>query len=69
MEMWEDILSDYIGKLGDECWLVLEQVFIAALDCKNMDVANSCLSRLNHQFPNSTRVMRLKAMKYEALER
>lgn len=63
------MLANYFGKLGDEGWLVLEQVFIAALDCKNMEVANFCLSKLNQEFPESFRVKRLKAMKYEALER
>lgn len=63
------MLANNLGKLGDEGWLVLEQVFIAALDCHNMEVANFCLSKLNQEFPESLRVKRLKAMKYEALER
>nr|CAG4635036.1 EOG090X0CGE [Alona affinis] len=63
------VLSNHLGRLGDEGWLILEQVFIASLDCHNMEVANSCLSKLNHQFPDSLRVRRLKAMMYEAMER
>nr|SVE74416.1 EOG090X0CGE [Daphnia barbata] len=69
VELWNEVLSTNFGKLGDEGWLVLEQVFIAALDCHNMEVANFCLSKLNQEFPDSMRVKRLKAMKYEALER
>lgn len=68
VDLWKDVLSNYFSKLGDEGWLVLEQVFIAALDCHNMEVANSCLTKLNQEFPDSLRVKRLKAMKYEALE-
>ena len=69
VELWESTLSAYFDKLGDEGWLVLEQVFVAALDCHNMEVANFCLSKLNQEFPESLRVKRLKAMKYEALQR
>lgn len=66
VELWEKFLSNSIGKLGDEGWLVLEQVLIAALDCGNTDLADSCLSELSRQFPGSLRVMRLRAMKYSA---
>nr|SVE75359.1 EOG090X0CGE [Daphnia dolichocephala] len=69
VDLWTEVLATNFGKLGDEGWLVLEQVFIAALDCHNMEVANFCLSKLNQEFPDSMRVKRLKAMKYEALER
>nr|CAG4642002.1 EOG090X0CGE [Eurycercus lamellatus] len=69
VDLWQAILSNHINRLGDEGWLVLEQVFIAGLDCHNMEVANFCLSKLNQEFPDSLRVKRLKAMKYEAMER
>nr|SVE77226.1 EOG090X0CGE [Daphnia lumholtzi]SVE78467.1 EOG090X0CGE [Daphnia lumholtzi] len=69
VDLWKEVLVNHFSKLGDEGWLVLEQVFIAALDCHNMEVANFCLSKLNQEFPDSMRVKRLKAMKYEALER
>nr|SVE84484.1 EOG090X0CGE [Daphnia pulex] len=69
VDLWNEVLANHFGKLGDEGWLVLEQVFIAALDCHNMEVANFCLSKLNQEFPDSLRVKRLKAMKYEASEK
>lgn len=69
VDLWKEVLANHFGKLGDEGWLVLEQVFIAALDCHSMEIANFCLSKLNQEFPDSMRVKRLKAMKYEALER
>lgn len=67
VELWQSILANHVGKLGDEGWLVLEQVFIAALDCNNTKVASSCLTELEKQFPNSLRVKRLEAMKFEAM--
>nr|CAG4646537.1 EOG090X0CGE [Macrothrix elegans] len=69
VDLWQRVLANNFGKLGDEGWLVLEQVFIAALDCHNMEVSNYCLSKLNKEFPDSCRVKRLQAMKYEALKR
>nr|CAG4648206.1 EOG090X0CGE [Moina brachiata]SVE93234.1 EOG090X0CGE [Moina brachiata] len=68
VDLWQNVLSNYLGKLGDEGWLVLEQVFVAALDCHNIQLANNCLSKLNQQFPGSLRVKRLKALKFSALE-
>ena len=59
---------EHANKLGDELWTVYEQVFIASLDYGRMDLANSCLSALHQQFPNSLRVKRLKGMRLEALE-
>nr|CAG4638705.1 EOG090X0CGE [Cyclestheria hislopi] len=69
VELWENVLQNHFNKLSDEGWLVLEQVFVAALDCHNMKVANNCLTRLDNEFPGSLRVRRLKAMKFEALEK
>lgn len=33
VELWEDIVCDSQHRLGDEIWVVLEQVCIAAIDC------------------------------------
>uniref|UniRef100_T1IPG5 ER membrane protein complex subunit 2 n=1 Tax=Strigamia maritima TaxID=126957 RepID=T1IPG5_STRMM len=68
VEKWESVLSSHINKLGDEKWVVYEQVCIAALDCNRIDVAQSCLKKLNKQFPGSLRVTKLRAMELEALE-
>ena len=46
-----------------------EQVFIAALHLNKLDIANECLNKLLYRFPNSNRVKRLNAMKYEAYGR
>ena len=49
--------------------MVEEQVFVAALDCNRMDVADQCLLSLKNKFPDSLRVAKLRGMKLEALER
>uniref|UniRef100_A0A1B6CSS1 ER membrane protein complex subunit 2 n=1 Tax=Clastoptera arizonana TaxID=38151 RepID=A0A1B6CSS1_9HEMI len=69
VDIWETTLQRKVHKLGDEQYLVLEQVFTAALDCNRMDVAEDCLDTLSVQFPNSVRIDRLKALKLEAQER
>lgn len=46
---------------------MLEQVYLAALDCHNIEVADSCLTILGREFPQSLRVRRLLAMRCEAL--
>jgi hypothetical protein len=33
LEIWEDVICDSQHRLGDEIWVVLEQVCIAAIDC------------------------------------
>ncbi|CAG9769441.1 unnamed protein product [Ceutorhynchus assimilis] len=54
--------------LGNEKYLILEQVCIAALDCHILYVAKNCIETLAKEFPNSLRVRRLQAMFYEAKE-
>ncbi len=57
------------GVLGDEHWMVLEQVAVAAMDVHRKDVVDRCLRELKRQFDlDSFRVRRLYAMRYEMLE-
>jgi len=49
-----------------ESWDVREQVFLAALDLHELEVAESLLKELETQFPESQRVMRLRGHFYEA---
>lgn len=59
-----------INKLdGNEKHLVLEQVFLAALDCGLYDTAEECLGTMQAEFPGSLRVQKYKAMLLESLER
>ncbi|XP_059475667.1 ER membrane protein complex subunit 2-like isoform X2 [Neocloeon triangulifer] len=64
IDMWLLTLKPMAHKLGDE---LLEQVYLAALDCHKMDVADSCLTILGREFPQSLRVRRLLAMRCEVL--
>ncbi|KAK9830222.1 hypothetical protein WJX72_010425 [[Myrmecia] bisecta] len=46
----------------DELWLVMEQVAMAAMDCKATDLANSLVFAIRSHFPNSLRGERLMSM-------
>ncbi|XP_037085176.1 ER membrane protein complex subunit 2-like isoform X2 [Pollicipes pollicipes] len=69
VQLWEERLGANVHKLGDEKWMVLEQVAVAALDMHKMTVAEDCLMMLAKRFPGSQRVRKLKALRLEALER
>lgn len=67
VDLGECLIYDYASKLGDELWLLYEQVCIAAYDCNRIDLAVTCLRALDKQFPRANRVLKLKAMRKEAL--
>uniref|UniRef100_H2N2F6 ER membrane protein complex subunit 2 n=1 Tax=Oryzias latipes TaxID=8090 RepID=H2N2F6_ORYLA len=69
VEVGEELISEHASKLGDDIWIIYEQVMIAALDCSRDDLALTCLQELRKQFPDSHRVKRLAGMRLEALER
>ncbi|KAG5670939.1 hypothetical protein PVAND_001168 [Polypedilum vanderplanki] len=69
VQIFEYCLADKIKKLGTERLIILEQVFVAALDCSRIKLAEDCIRVLISEFPESLRVMKLKAMLLEALER
>uniref|UniRef100_A0A3B3SQV0 ER membrane protein complex subunit 2 n=1 Tax=Paramormyrops kingsleyae TaxID=1676925 RepID=A0A3B3SQV0_9TELE len=69
VDVGEELLNEHASKLGDDIWIIYEQVMIAALDCSRDDLAVSCLQELKRQFPGSHRVKRLAGMRLEALER
>ena len=66
VEMGSLALSKFAGGLGDERWVICEQVFVAALDTGNDALANSCLATLMDKFPESSRVKRLVGIQCEA---
>ncbi|CAK8697454.1 ER membrane protein complex subunit 2-like [Clavelina lepadiformis] len=66
VDLGERLVRKYSSKLGDELWLVCEQVFIAALDVDRDDVADMCLEKLSSNFPKSSRVMKLQGMMLES---
>lgn len=69
VQIFECCLSDRVKKLGAERLVILEQVFIAALDCGRIKLAEDCICVLISEFPESLRIMKHKAMLLEALER
>ncbi|ESP03354.1 hypothetical protein LOTGIDRAFT_205044 [Lottia gigantea] len=66
VKLWEGFVIHQSHKLGDELWLVYEQVCIAALDCQRLDLAEECIEALKYKFSDSMRVERLRGMLYEA---
>ncbi|EDW85169.1 uncharacterized protein Dwil_GK12757 [Drosophila willistoni] len=68
VQLWVAVLEDKLHKTGNERHLILEQVIIAALDTARFDIAAQCTKQLSIEFPGSLRVMKFKAMRYEALE-
>lgn len=60
------LVTDFFSNLGEEKWVVLEQVFLAALDCGDFQLSDTCLKKLQIQFPGSCRVQRLKGIQHEA---
>jgi len=69
IELWTEILSKRnLSSLGDEKWLILEQVFKSALHCSKQSIACQCLEQLEKQFKTtSRRVTTLNAMYFESI--
>jgi len=68
VEIGEKVINKTSYSLfNDEIWLICEQLCTAALDVCKFDVAEQCLSKLKQNFPNSIRVMKLEAMRLEAI--
>ncbi|XP_065199203.1 ER membrane protein complex subunit 2-like [Sycon ciliatum] len=68
LALGQDLITEQGTKLGDELWTVYEQVFIAALDCKQNVLATAYLRELSRKFPGSKRVALLRGMSLEALQ-
>eukprot|EP00752_Nemacystus_decipiens_P009223 g8238.t1 len=54
------------SSLGDELWVIHEQMVTAALDTGDVATANEHLDVLRNKFPGSQRVQRLEGMQCEA---
>ncbi len=69
VQLWATTLSKHnLSSLGDEKWLILEQVFKSALHCSKQFIARQCLEQLEKQFKiTSRRVTTLNAMYYESI--
>ena len=70
LAIWEDGLSSSLEELGDEKWMVLEQVCVAGLDMNRPDIFIVCFTKLVEKFgASSLRIRRLQAMRLEMEER
>lgn len=70
IELWKNVLSKYdLTSLGDEKWLILEQVFKSALHCSQLSIADDCLNQLRKQFKSTShRLKILQAMYDESID-
>ncbi|CAF1421514.1 unnamed protein product [Adineta ricciae] len=70
VDLWTDVLAKRnLSSLGDEKWLILEQVFKSALHCSKQSIARHCLDQLEKQFKStSRRVTTLNAMYHESID-
>jgi len=70
VQFWEEGLDTSVEQFGDEKWMVLEQVTIAAIDMNRPDIVAECLGQLIKQFGESSlRIKRLLAMRLEMDEK
>lgn len=69
VDLWTGNLSRRnLSSLGDEKWLILEQVFKSALHCSKQSIARQCLEQLEKQFKTTShRVTTLNAMYFESI--
>eukprot|EP00667_Euglena_gracilis_P014609 EG_transcript_15154 len=65
----QQLLKHYAKSLGDEVWVITEQVLMASLDCRCIPDAEECWARLATRFSeDSRRVRRLHGLILEAKE-
>jgi len=70
VQAWEEGLHSAVQDYGDEQWMVIEQVCVAALDTNRGEIVTECLEKLVEKFGSSSlRVRRLVAMKLEMAEK
>jgi len=69
IDLWTTLVGAHSSKLGDEKWMILEQVFIAALDIHNYDIADDVMYELKTRFPHSERVRYLQVLRLQAREK
>jgi len=69
VDLWMKVLGSKTSKLGDEKWMILEQVAIASLDVHNYGIAEDTMTELKDRFPDSDRVRFLQVLRLQALQR
>ena len=70
IDIYEAFIQTSTNDLGEEKWMVLEQVIIAACDTHRDDIAEDCIKELSTMFdPNtSLRMLRIRSMYAEMHE-
>jgi len=54
LECGVGLLKKFRGRLGDDYYIILEELFYAALDCQKLDFALQCFDNLRAKFGNNT---------------
>ncbi|CAF0755760.1 unnamed protein product [Rotaria sordida] len=61
-------LQCHLSTLGDEKWLILEQVFKSALHCSKKSMAYQCLEQIEKKFQKTSPLLiTLSAMYFESI--
>jgi len=60
------LISNFKGKLGDEYYLVLEDLFHAAIECQQFEVAKFALTKLKEKFENAPKILKLNGIYKES---
>lgn len=68
LDLWTNVLSKHnLSPLGDEKWLILEQIFKSALHSSRQSLASDCLQQLTNRFKSTShRISILRAMLHES---
>ncbi|KRX82101.1 ER membrane protein complex subunit 2-B, partial [Trichinella sp. T6] len=66
LDIWENVIEPAARNLDDERWAVYEQVYIAAIDCADVEIASSTLTAMHKKFQKSERLVRLQGLCLEA---
>jgi len=67
MEAGLKLLKNHKGKLGDEYYIVLEQIFYSALELEQHDIAHLALSRLREKFSDTAKTKKMNGIYHEAM--
>jgi len=61
------LIQSFRGRLGDEYFLVLEDIFHAAIECQQFEIAKFALTKLKDKFDNAHKILKLNGTYQEAI--
>lgn len=67
MDAGAKLIQNFKGRLGDDYYLIIEDIFYAALECQQFDTATLMLTKLKDRFENAPRVVKLHGIYQEAV--